>query len=67
MNLQEFRKNQGVSQQWLAEKMGLTQLTISRYERGETTPQESFWYQLAYIFRFTPKELSEKIEKFNLD
>lgn len=54
----------GASQTWLAEKMDLTQATIARYEAGIHTPPDSFYYQLAHIFRHTPKELSQKIEQF---
>jgi transcriptional regulator with XRE-family HTH domain len=57
MTLAEFRKTRGVSQYWLAEHMSLTPVTISRYENGITNPPPSFYYQLAYIFRYKPEEL----------
>ena len=66
MKLSEFRQSMGVSQFWLAERMNLTPVTISRYETGVHKPHDSFYYQLAYKFRFTPEELSKKIEEFVL-
>ena len=61
-----FRNEMGVSQEWLAERMKLTTVTISRYEMGITEPPYSFWFLLADIFRFTPKELSKRIGEFEL-
>ena len=57
MNLRELREKHGLSQQALAEKVRLTQLTISRYERGETTPPYSFWFLLAHLFGIDPSEI----------
>lgn len=62
MNLASFRKSMGVSQEWLANKMDLTQVTISRYEQGIHKPSLSFYYHLAYIFRHTTKELADKLD-----
>lgn len=65
MTLSAFRKKMGVSQMWLADKMNLTPVTISRYENGVHTPPDSFYYHLAHIFRFNPEDLD--IDEFRLE
>jgi DNA-binding XRE family transcriptional regulator len=56
-SLKDFRKNQGVSQAWLAERIGIHRVTLARYEDGRTKPPASFYYQLAYLFRYPVDEV----------
>lgn len=52
LDLRSFRKAQGVSQAWLADKLGIHRVTIARYEEGITKPPRSFYFQLAHVFRY---------------
>jgi transcriptional regulator with XRE-family HTH domain len=45
------------SQQEVANRIGTTALTVSRWERGITTPGRYFRQQLCELFRLTPEEL----------
>lgn len=38
MNLREWRERAGRTQEWLAEKTGIDQALISKYERGDVRP-----------------------------
>jgi len=59
--LKKFREEQGVSQAWLAQKMGIHRVTIARYEDGRSTPPQSFYYQLAHLFRFEVEEITSRL------
>ena len=49
-NIRKFRKDRGMTQEDLAEKLGLTLGTISKWERGSSEPELSYLMQLAQIF-----------------
>ncbi len=59
--LRKFRQSHGVSQDWLAQKMGIHRITLARYELGKTDPPESFYYHVAYIFRLPVEEVIASI------
>lgn len=48
--LAELRKDAGISQQELADKLSLTKFTISSYEREKTMPSDEIKIELAKIF-----------------
>lgn len=48
--LSELRKDRGMSQQELADKLKLTKYTISSYEREKTMPSDEIKIELAKIF-----------------
>lgn len=48
--LSELRKDRGMSQQELADKLSLTKFTISSYEREKTMPSDEIKTELAKIF-----------------
>jgi|SRR5579859_4595765 len=56
--LREARKNRGWSQQELAELLGITHLTVSRWERGLTRPGPHFRQQLSTLFEMSPQALN---------
>lgn len=48
--LAELRKDAGISQQELADRLSLTKFTISSYEREKTMPSDEIKIELAKIF-----------------
>jgi transcriptional regulator with XRE-family HTH domain len=55
--LGNLMKRAGVGQDQLADEIGLSQGTISRYVRGDTEPRLSDLQKLATFFRVTIEEL----------
>lgn len=51
--IQKLRKQQGLSQEALAEKVMVTRQTISKWELGQSTPDLDFIAQLSDIFHVT--------------
>ena len=49
-NIRKYRKERGMTQEALAEKLNLTIGTISKWERGSSEPELSYLMQLAQIF-----------------
>lgn len=50
--LRQFRLHQGVSQSFMAHKLGIHRVTYMNYELGRSHPPASFYYQLAHEFRY---------------
>ena len=48
--IQKLRKEKGLSQEALAEKVTVTRQTISKWELGQSTPDLDFIAQLSDIF-----------------
>ena len=63
------RKNNGLTQEQLAEKLGVTNKTISRWETGKYMPDLSLLKPLSEELGVTLNELlsGEKIEKEKMD
>lgn len=51
--LQELRKNHGYSQEALSEKLGVSRQAISKWERGESSPDTDNLIALAKIYGIT--------------
>lgn len=75
--IQKLRKQQGLSQEALAEKVAVTRQTISKWELGQSTPDVDSIAQLSNIFSVTsdylikedltePEELPYKKRKYSL-
>lgn len=63
-NIIELRKLQGWTQAELAEKLNFTDKTISKWERGESTPDVESLAAMAKLFHLTVDELmSETVDK----
>ena len=66
--LADLRKRHGYSQEALAEKMGVSRQAVSKWERGESTPDTDTLIELAklynvsvdYILGLTDNPKSEK-------
>ncbi|MBQ9490049.1 MAG: helix-turn-helix transcriptional regulator [Lachnospiraceae bacterium] len=52
-NIRKYRKDRGMTQEDLAEKLNLTLGTISKWERGSSEPELSYLMQLAQIFHIS--------------
>ena len=63
--LYELRKKQGLSQEELAEKLGVSRQAVSKWERSEASPDTDNLIALAKIYDLTLDELiyGEKKEK----
>ena len=63
MNLNEkivvLRKKMGVSQELLAEKLGVTRQTVSNWEQGLTTPDVMQAKKLSNIFKISLDDLTD--------
>ena len=53
-NLRLLREKHGLSQQSLAEKLGITQQAVYKYEKTSVEPDISTLMQLARLFKATP-------------
>ncbi|MBQ7848081.1 MAG: helix-turn-helix transcriptional regulator [Clostridia bacterium] len=51
--IQQLRKEQGFSQELLAEKMGVTRQTISKWELDQSTPELEYIATLSDLFKVT--------------
>lgn len=61
----EMRKAKGLTQEELAEKLGVNNRTISRWENGENMPDISLYKPLCEILKISIEELvnGEKLIK----
>ncbi|NYH79183.1 transcriptional regulator with XRE-family HTH domain [Actinopolyspora biskrensis] len=60
--LRELRKNAGFNGRQLAAKLGITQTTISRYERGARTPPVDYVARVLGLFGVTGQRYDELVE-----
>ncbi len=51
--LKLLRKEMGLTQTELAEKLGLKQVTVAKWEKGERTPYIDYFIELAKFFNCT--------------
>ena len=51
-NIKRLRKSKNITQEQLAEVVNLSVTAISKWERGETYPDITMLYPLAYFLRF---------------
>lgn len=56
-SLRSLRRQQGVTQAFVANKLGINRITYMQYELGRTHPPRSFFYQLAHIFHLPLEEV----------
>ena len=66
--LYELRKNKHLTQAELAEKIGVSNKTISKWENGETYPETTQLIAISNLFEITIDELLKgKIKEKNLE
>lgn len=65
----EMRKAKGLTQEELAEKLGVNNRTISRWENGKNMPDISLYKPLCEILKISIEELvnGEKTDKGNVN
>lgn len=56
-NIKSLRANKGMTQQDLADKLGVTVKTVNDYENGNKEPKPLFRYALAYLFGVDANEI----------
>lgn len=56
-NIKRLRTERGITQERLAEALGVSTVAVSKWERGETMPDISFLPHLAYFFETTTDDL----------
>ena len=56
-NIRELRKTKGLSQEELAQRAGLSAVSIQKYENGDMTPGVDKLAALADVFGTTPNAL----------
>lgn len=57
--LRQFRETNGLSRDRLGELLGVTGMTIYRWERGERMPQPSDWTKIETVTGVSPAALAE--------
>ena len=62
-NLKEYRIKQNLSQEEMADKLGLTQGAIAQWELGITSPPTKKIAQVAELYGCTIEELIEALTK----
>ena len=55
--IKAYRRNKGMTQAVVADALGCAVPTISRYERGDSTPDSEQLLELANLFQINPMEL----------
>ncbi|KEZ93515.1 transcriptional regulator [Nonlabens ulvanivorans] len=58
--IKEVLKDKGISQTWLADKMGKSYNTINEYARNKRQPSIEALFEIAEILNMEAKELIEK-------
>src|SRR5689334_865298 len=62
IKLRDHRKRRLLTQADLARKLGVTDLTIGRWERGEVVPSIYYVKKLCAFFAASPEELGLELE-----
>lgn len=57
MKLREIRLSSGLTQKELAKRMGTTQQSVARWERGETSLKPDVLRELSYTLNCTPEDI----------
>ncbi|WP_162257644.1 helix-turn-helix domain-containing protein, partial [Ligilactobacillus equi] len=55
--IKELRKKKGLTLKQLSEKVGISNPTLSRYEKGTRNPKIENWHKLANFFGVTVEYL----------
>jgi len=57
LSLKEIIRVKGIKQKWLAQKMGVSEVTVSNWVKGKATPSADNIGKLALILKVSPDEL----------
>jgi transcriptional regulator with XRE-family HTH domain len=53
----------GMTQEFLAEQMGVSRQAVSKWESGKSEPSTSNLLMLAKLFKISPEELLREVER----
>ena len=53
----------GMTQEFLAEQMGVSRQAVSKWESGKSDPSTSNLLMLAKLFKISPEELLREVEQ----
>lgn len=59
--IRQFRKAKGLSQQELGEMLGVSAVSVSKWERGQTQPDINTLRAMADLFNTTIDELCDRV------
>lgn len=62
--LQEKRLQKGLSQQDVADRLNVTDVTISRYEKGQRDISMPMFFKLCDIYQIDPYVLLDDVRKY---
>ena len=62
--LQEKRLQKGLSQQDVADRLNVTDVTISRYEKGQRDISKPMFFKLCDIYQIDPYVLLDDVRKY---
>ena len=57
LKIKEFREKKGLTQQELADILGIHKMTLSKYERNKNFPEYDKLVKIAIILEVTPNDL----------
>lgn len=63
MIFSEIRKNNGFSQQYLADSLGISQATVAMWETGKSVPTMKTLLKLSELFNIDIKDLYHSFSK----
>ena len=52
----DFLKNRGIKQRWLADQLGVSEITISNWANGSHYPRDRYVKKLKEMFQFKYEE-----------
>lgn len=64
LKIKEFREKRGLTQQELANLLGIHKMTLSKYERNKTYPEYDKLVKLSIILDTSPNELLGYMRKY---
>ena len=62
--LQEKRLQKGLSQQDVADRLNVTDVTISRYEKGQRDISMPMFFKLCDVYQIDPYALLDEVRKY---
>ncbi|WP_054251926.1 helix-turn-helix domain-containing protein [Neofamilia massiliensis] len=61
--IKSYRTENNMTQEYLAEALGISRQSVSKWEQGITEPSTSNLLALAKVFHVSPEELLKNLEK----
>ncbi len=62
--LASIRQKQGLSQEYVADRLGLTRSGICRYENGDREIKMTEFFKMCDVYQINPYELLEEVRKY---